>query len=284
MSQHKPEGAGVGLRSQHYSYILNNKPDIPWFEALTENYMGEGGMPLHHLEKIRQNYPLTFHGVGMSLGSTDPLNMDYLKILKNMMTIYQPLHVSDHLSWVSFQNHYAHELLPFPYNNETLKHLEERISFVQEYLGQHILIENPSSYMNFNNSDITEWDFINELTRTTGCKLLLDINNVYVSSFNIGLDAEKYIQLIEKDSIEEIHLAGFEDRGSHLYDTHGDKVDQNVWQLYQKLIEINGPVASLIEWDTDIPDFSILHAEAKKAQLILDKNSLTSSHTVSACI
>lgn len=283
MNQHKPEGAGIGLRSQHYQYILDNKPGIPWVEALTENYMGEGGTPLHYLEKICQHYPLTLHGVGMSLGSTDPLNMDYLKILKKMVNRYQPLLVSDHLSWVSFKNHYAHELLPFPYNNETLKHVAERVSFVQDYLGQAILIENPSSYMSFTDNDISEWDFINELTHSTGCKLLLDINNVYVSASNIGLNAEKYIELIDKDSIEEIHLAGFEDRGTHLYDTHGSKVDLNVWALYEKLIKLKGPVASLIEWDTDIPEFSILQSEAKKAQVILDQHSLSSTRTVSAC-
>jgi len=272
MKQIKPVGAGIGLRSQHYAYILKNKPEVPWFEALTENYMGEGGMPLYYLEKIRQDYPITFHGVGMSLGSVDPLNMDYMKTLKYMIKRYQPLHISDHLSWVSFQKHYAHELLPFPYNEQTLQHLSDKISSAQDYLGQEILVENPSSYMNFKHSEINEWDFINQLAKQTGCKILLDVNNIYVSAFNTGLNAEDYIQNIDKQNISEIHLAGFEDRGSHLYDTHGKEVSQAVWLLYQKLIKLGGAIPSLIEWDSHIPEFSVLLEEVHKAQEILDYN------------
>lgn len=268
-----PKDAGIGLRSEHYSHIINNRPDTNWFEILTENYMGEGGMPLYYLDKIRQDYPITFHGVGMSLGSADPLNMSYMKKLRTMIKQYQPLQVSDHLSWVSIQRRYAHELLPFPYNTPSLNHLSDKISAAQDYLGIQLLIENPSSYMCLKQSDMSEWDFINQLVKKTGCKLLLDVNNIYVSAFNTSFNAEEYINKIDKQHIAEIHLAGFEDRETHLYDTHGSIVDNKVWNLYQKLIEQTGPVATLIEWDTDIPEFSVLESEASKAQQILDQYS-----------
>jgi len=270
--------AGIGLRSEHYAHILEHKPKTPWFEVLTENYMGNGGMPLYYLDEIRENYPISFHGVGMSLASADTLNTKYMRKLKEMIKRYQPQRVSDHLSWVSVEQRYAHELLPFPYNSQTLQHLSDKISAAQEFLGQQILVENPSSYMCFKQSDMSEWDFINQLLETTGCQLLLDVNNIYVSAFNTGFDAPHYIQSINKNAIGEVHLAGFEDRGSHLYDTHGACVHNGVWQLYEQLITSAGPLPCLIEWDTDIPDFSTLQGEAEKAQQILDKYSPTPAH------
>jgi len=270
MSQLLSQGAGIGLRSIHYAHILETLPKVPWFEVLTENYMGEGGMPIYYLEKIRQEYPITFHGVGMSLGSADPLNMQYMKKLKTMIERYQPQQVSDHLSWISVNQQYAHELLPFPYNDQTLQHLCDKISAAQDYLGQYLLVENPSSYMCFKQSDTSEWEFINQLLQRTGCKLLLDVNNIYVSAYNTGLDALKYIQLIDKESIAEVHLAGFEDRGTHYYDTHGSTIHADVWKLYQQLIDFSGPKATLVEWDTDIPDFNVLQEEAGKAQKIIN--------------
>jgi len=282
MLQLLPKSAGIGLRPEHYSTIIENKPDIGWFEILTENYMGEGGLPLIYLDKIRENYPISFHGVGMSLASTDPLNMNYMIQLKNMIQRFQPLHISDHMSWVSVQQQYAHELLPFPYYPESLQHLTDKISQAQDFLQQQILIENPSSYMLFDESNIPEWDFINQLIDKSGCKLLLDVNNIYVSAFNTGFNPQKYIQRINKENIAEIHLAGFEDRGSHLYDTHGAVIHDDVWSLYEELINLTGPVPTLIEWDTDIPEFYILHSEANKAQHIINQHS--STHNLSHCI
>lgn len=270
-----PKSAGIGLRSEHYSTIINNKPDIAWFEILTENYMGDGGLPLQNLDKIRKNYPISFHGVGMSLASADPLNMNYMRKLKNMIQRYQPLQVSDHMSWVSVQQQYAHELLPFPYYHESLDLLTDKISRAQDFLQQQILIENPSSYMSFNQSDMSEWDFINQLVKKSGCKLLLDVNNIYVSAFNTNFNSSNYIQEIDKENIAEIHLAGFEDRGSHLYDTHGSLIHKDVWALYDELIQLTGPVPTLIEWDTDIPEFSVLQSESNKAQQIINQHSLT---------
>ncbi len=268
---------GIGLRSEHYSFILENRPDTPWFEILTENYMGDGGMPLYYLEKIRENYPITFHGVGMSLASMDTLDIRYMRKLKEMINRYQPLQVSDHLSWVSVKQRYAHELLPFPWNRQSLQHLSDKIAAAQDFLGQQILVENPSGYMCFEQSDMSEWDFINQLTRDTNCKLLLDVNNIYVSAFNTGFNAQQYIQSINKNSIAEVHLAGFEDRGTHLYDTHGSCVHPEVWQLYETLISSSGPVPTLIEWDTDIPDYTTLQTEANKAQAILDQSIILNS-------
>jgi len=270
-TQMLPANAGIGLRSCHYSHILEKLPTVSWFEVLTENYMGDGGMPLYYLDKIRAHYPVSFHGVGMSLASADPLNMKYMKKLKSMIHRFQPLQVSDHLSWVSVKNRYAHELLPFPYNVQTLNHLIDKISAAQDYLGQSILVENPSSYMCFNQSDMSEADFINQLVKRSGCQLLLDVNNIYVSAYNTGFDANEYIANIDKEQIAEIHLAGFEDRGDHYYDTHGSRVHKDVWSLYQQLISEAGAIPSLIEWDTDIPEFSVLEYEAEKAQKILDR-------------
>ena len=287
MSNHRlPADAGIGLRSCHYSHILETLPAISWFEVLTENYMGDGGMPLYYLDKIRQHYPVSFHGVGMSLASADPLNMKYMNKLKAMINRFQPLQVSDHLSWVSVKNRYAHELLPFPYNKQTLNHLADKISAAQDYLGQSILVENPSSYMSFNHSDISEVDFINQLVKRTGCQLLLDVNNIYVSAYNTSFDASEYIAGIDKAQIAEVHLAGFEDRGDHYYDTHGSRVHEDVWKLYQQLISEAGAIPSLIEWDTDIPEFTELEEEANKAQAIIDSlnNTKMNNRVAGQCI
>lgn len=266
-------GAGIGLRAEHYQYIVTEKPATPWFEVLTENYMCDGGLPLYYLDKIRQNYPVTFHGVGMSLASADPLNMQYMKHLKKLMQQFEPAHVSDHLSWVSFDQNYLHDLLPFPYHEESLRHLANKIDQAQEYLNTTLLVENPSSYIGFKQSDIAEYDFINQLVNLTGCKILLDVNNIYVSSFNTGLDANNYISNINKQAIGEIHLAGFEDRGHYYYDTHGDQVNDSVWHLYESLIQLSGHIPSLVEWDNDIPHFKELQIEADKAQTILNRHS-----------
>lgn len=270
MSKTQINGAGIGLRSKHYQHILSSEPDVPWFEILTENYMGDGGLPLYYLEKIRQLYPLTFHGVGMSLGSVDPLDMKYMNKLKHLVKRFQPAHISDHLSWVSFSGKYLHELLPFSYNQQNLQHIASKIDAAQDFLGMPIAVENPSSYMCLKYSDMSEWDFINLLCQTTGCKLLLDVNNIYVSACNTDFNQDEYINNIDIHHIIEIHLAGFEDRGTHLYDTHGSRVNCRVWELFQQLINRSGPIPSLLEWDTDIPDFSVLQAESEKAQHILD--------------
>ncbi|MDH3977106.1 MAG: DUF692 domain-containing protein [Gammaproteobacteria bacterium] len=268
------ENTGIGLRAQHYRDILEKKPDIPWFEVLSENYLSAGGLALHHLEQIRERYPVTLHGVGMSLGSTDPLNRDYLKKLKSLAERIEPAWISDHLAWISADGHYVHDLLPLPYTEEALNNFAARVDEVQEYLGCQLLIENPSSYMSFTESDLTEWEFLNELTRKTDCNLLLDVNNLYVCSQNLSFDPVLYLEALSEGRVKEIHLAGYEAQDNFLFDTHGQRVHPPVWELYEKTVNHLGPIPTLIEWDTDIPAFDVLTEEAGKAQQILNAGSL----------
>ena len=262
-------GAGIGLRSQHYQEIITHQPGVNWFEALTENYFGEGGLPLYHLEQVRMNYPITLHGVGMSLGSSDPVNRDYLTRLKRLDRCFEPVYISDHLAWVSVSGCYLHDLMPLPYTEEALNNVAANTIRAQDYLGRKLLIENPASYLSFNHSEMTEWEFINELVKKTDCNLLIDVNNIYVSSVNHGFEAIRYIEAIPADRVKEIHLAGYEAHANYLFDTHGYPVHSPVWELYKMAIKHFGPVPTLIEWDTNIPEFNVLVKEADKADRIL---------------
>lgn len=263
-------GAGIGLRSKHYQEILRGSR-IPWFEVLTENYIGDGGLPLHFLERIRADYPVTLHGVGLSLGSTDPLNFDYLNRLKALIERIEPACVSDHLAWISSGGRYVHDLLPLPYTREALDHVIERVKQIQDFLGRRLMIENPSSYMGYKDSEMTEWEFLQSLVVETDCDLLFDVNNVFVSGRNHGFDPIEYLHALPQGRVKEIHLAGYEAHNNYLFDTHGYRVHPPVWELYQATIERLGSVPTLIEWDNDIPEFAILVDEANKAQRVLDK-------------
>ncbi len=264
-------GAGVGLRACHYRDILAEHPPLPWVEVLADNYFGDGGLPLDYLDEVRCLYPVTLHGVGMSLGSTDPLDHVYLKRLKRLIDRIEPALVSDHLAWISTGGVYLHELLPLPYTEETLAHVAQRIEEAQDFLGRQLLIENPSSYLTFQQADMTEERFLARLVERTGCALLLDVNNLYVSAMNHGWDALAHVQALPKESIHEIHLAGYEERDAYLYDTHGKRVHAPVWELYRATLSAIGPVPTLIEWDTDIPPLGVLMEEAAKAQRFLDE-------------
>jgi len=269
---HSPiNGAGIGLRSRHYQEILDTKPAIPWFEVLSENYFGAGGLPIYHLERIRELYPVTLHGVGMSLGSADPLNFDYLARLKKLAEQIEPAYISDHLAWISVDGRHVHDLLPLPYTEEALTHFADRVVQVQDYLGRRLLIENPSSYMSFKNVDMTEWEFLQELVKRADCDLLFDVNNVYVSSKNHGFDPVEYLHALPEGRVREIHLAGYEEQDDYLFDTHGYRVHPPVWDLYRETIHHLGPVPTLIEWDNDIPKFEVLADEAGKAQKVLNE-------------
>ena len=269
--QRRPiQGVGIGLRSPHHQLVQEQNPDVPWFEVLIDNYLGKGGAPLAHLVNICQNYPLTFHGVGMSLGSTDPLNKKYLHQLKQLVDRFQPAWVSDHLCWVSVGNRYAHDLLPLPYIEQAITLVCDRIKHVQDFLGQQILIENVSSYLTYKISVMEEWEFLQQVAEQADCHILLDINNIYVSAQNHGFDAMQYIQHIPVERVREFHLAGYEDMGTHLLDTHGEAVHEPVWRLYEKAIQHFGPAPTLIEWDNNIPAFDVLKAEAKRAAQILE--------------
>ncbi len=261
-----PNGVGVGLRSCHYSYIEAEHPKIPFFEVVSDNYFCEGGPSLFHLEKIRSLYPVTLHGVGMSLGSSDPLNRDYLSKLKSLIRFTEPLMVSDHLCWTSFEGQYFHELLPLPYTEEAVMHVAGRIREVQDYLEMPIMIENVSSYLSFTHSYLTEWDFLQTVAEEADCFILLDINNIYVSAQNNGFNPHDYLQGLSTQRIAQFHLAGFEDRGTHLLDTHSAPVNPSVTHLFTTALNKFGPLPTVIEWDNHIPNFIQLQQEAYQAQ------------------
>lgn len=270
-----PARAGIGLRAEHYIEVLETLPAIGWLEVHSENYFGAGGKPLHFLKRIRAHYPLSLHGVGLSMGSTDPLNTAHLAKLKDLIRRFEPALVSEHLSWGSVGGRYLNDLLPLPYTEEALRHMVERVSKVQDYLGRQILIENISSYLQYQISTIPEWEFLAELARRSGCGLLLDVNNIYVSARNHGFDARTYLQAIPMDRVQEIHLAGFTvnrfEDGEILIDTHNRPVSQAVWGLYRLAVQRFGPIPTLIEWDTDLPPLAVLLDEAHQADAILEE-------------
>lgn len=264
-------GTGIGLRSPHVNEILTELPSIPWFELLVDNHMVEGGLIALQLKKVCQHYPTTFHGVGLSLGSVDPLNMDYLAKLKKLMQQHQVAWLSEHCCFTSVNGMHSHDLLPIPYSEESLRHMVQRISQVQDYLGERILIENVSSYMKFAESTIPEAEFIREVAEQSDCWLLIDVNNMYVNHINQGIDTGDYINKISLERIKEIHLAGFDDRGDYVLDAHNNPVAEPVWKLYEKLIHKVPETPTLIEWDNDIPSLQRLIQEAEKAELIKEK-------------
>jgi uncharacterized protein len=266
-----PCNVGVGLRATHYQEILKTLPKVGWFEVHSENYFGAGGQPLHFLEQIRNHYPISLHGVGLSLGSTDALNQMHLKKLKNLIQRIQPGLVSEHLCWGSIGGRSLNDLLPLPYTQEALDHISAHIRQAQDFLDRRILIENVSSYLQFKYSVIPEWEFLREVATLSGCGILLDVNNIYVNSINHSFDPTRYIDAISVDTVEEIHLAGFDTNGSCLIDTHGTPVSKEVWALYEYALASFGAKPTLIEWDTDIPPLATLLREATKAQLRLEQ-------------
>jgi uncharacterized protein (UPF0276 family) len=262
-------GLGVGLRNQHFSYLMTHDPDVDWFEIISENFIDNYGYARRVLERVVSIRPLVMHGVALSIGSTDPLNWEYLKKLKALAEFVQPAWISDHLCWTGVAGVNTHDLLPLPLNDESLRHVAERVRQVQNFLERPLVLENPSSYLEFNNSTLAEWDFLSELSRETGCGLLLDVNNVYVSGYNHGFDPEHYIRNIAHDAVVQIHLAGPTDCGRFLVDTHDQPVPARVWELYRLAQELTGGVSTLLEWDSNIPDFPELVAELRKSEAAL---------------
>lgn len=261
-------GFGLGLRTEHYQHVLDNKPDVDWFEILSENYMVPGGKPLDFLDKIRADYPMVMHGVSLSIGGTDPLDKTYLKQLKQLATRVEPHWISDHLCWTSVNQHNSHDLLPLPYNEATIEHVAERIRQVQDYLGRQLLIENLSSYVTYNESEMSEWEFLNEIARRADCHVLLDINNIFVSAHNHHFEPIDYINGIDIDRVMQFHLAGHSYNGSMIIDTHDHDVCDPVWDLYAKALQRFGAVSTMIERDDNIPEFDELHDELKTAEKI----------------
>jgi uncharacterized protein (UPF0276 family) len=248
------QGFGLGLRSEHFAAFESSpQPRVNWLEILSENYMVPGGAPLWHLDRIRRDFPMVMHGVSLNIGSTDPLNQDYLHDLKALVQRVEPGWVSDHLCWTGTQGMNLHDLLPLPYTHEALLHVVQRIQQVQDFLGRRLVIENPSTYATFAANQMPEWEFIGELLQRADCELLLDVNNVYVSGVNQGFDPRHYIDAIPKGRVRQIHLAGHETQDGYLVDTHDQPVCEAVWQLYAYTLQHCGSVPTMIERDDNIP-------------------------------
>ncbi len=268
-----PPRGGIGLRAEHYRDVLDARPAIGWLEVHSENYFELDSIPFHYLERARAHYPVSLHGVGLSLGSTDPLNLDHLRQLKALIGRIEPGLISDHLCWCSVADRYLNDLLPLPYTEEALLHTASRIRETQDFLGRRLLIENPSSYLEYRHSTIPEWEFLAALVKLADCDLLLDVNNVYVSSRNHGFDPRLYLAAIPGERVHEIHLAGHSVRdfpeGQFLIDTHNAPVCEDVWTLYRETIERLGDRPTLIEWDSELPALSVLVEEADRADRIM---------------
>jgi uncharacterized protein (UPF0276 family) len=262
-------GLGLGLRSKHYDHLLKNDPVVDWFEIISENYMNNFGFARHVLEHIAGVRPVVMHGVSMSIGSSDPLDLQYLEQLKELAAFVKPVWISDHLCWTGVAHMNTHDLLPLPLTLESLQHVTERVNRVQDFLQRPLVLENPSTYMEFRDSTLHEWEFLSELVSLTGCGLLLDVNNVFVSAHNHGFDPEFYIRNIPHKAVVQIHIAGPTDCGELLIDTHDQPVPTEVWQLYRLAQELTGGVSTLLEWDANIPDYPELVTEVEKARKVL---------------
>ncbi|MGC8536364.1 MAG: DUF692 domain-containing protein [Rhizomicrobium sp.] len=277
MSQHSatmPPRAGVGLKAQHYRQVIEHACDIGFFEVHAENYMGAGGPPHRYLQAVRERYPLSLHGVGLSIGKAGPLDLSHLGRLKELIARYQPDLFSEHLAWSSHGTDFYNDLLPVPYTRQTLEHICGHIDEVQEALARQILLENPSTYVGFAQSTYSEPQFIAEVAKRTGCGLLFDVNNVHVSCTNQNWDVARYIADYPLDLVQEIHLAGHkpdaDEQGRDLLiDSHDRAVSTTIWQLYTEIIDITGALPTLIEWDNDVPEWQILAQEAQFAEAIL---------------
>ncbi len=258
-------GHGVGLRTQHFPQLLAAPPPVDWVEAISENFLAAGGRPLAVLEKVRREVPVVLHGVALSLGAVDPLSERYLADLARLVRRIEPVFVSDHLCWGTHRGSYVHDLLPLPYTEEALAHVAARVGAVQDRLGRPLLLENPSAYVAARDSTMTEWEFLAALCRRTGCGVLLDVNNVWVSSRNLGFDPGAYLDGIPVDGVGYFHLAGHTDRGAYLLDSHAAPVPPEVWGLYRRAVRRFGRVPALVEWDDLVPPLEVLVAESRRA-------------------
>jgi uncharacterized protein (UPF0276 family) len=261
-------GYGLGLRRQHYDDVLDTRPDVDWFEVISENYMVQGGKPLHYLSKIRELYPIVMHGVSLSIGSTEPLDYGYLKQLKNLIEQVEPIWLSDHLCWTGVDKLNMHDLLPLPYTEETIEHVVDRVVRVQDYLGQRILLENVSSFISYSESQLSEWDFLCEVAQRADSLILLDINNIYVSAFNHSFDPSTYLKAMPAERIYQIHLAGHTREENLIIDTHDHPIADPVYDLYAKAVERFGRVSTMIERDDNIPPLTDLLQELEHVRRI----------------
>lgn len=265
-------GLGLGLRNTHFEYIASQWPAVDWFEAISENFMDSGGRPRHIIRQVAERYPVVLHGVSLSIGSTDPLNFDYLAKLKALAAEVKPAWVSDHLCWTGVLGLNTHDLLPVPLTEETLKHVAGRVGEVQDFLERPLILENPSTYLSFTQSNIAEPEFLRQLSDRTGCGLLLDVNNAYVSCYNAGEDPVAYIESFPCEKVVQMHLAGHQNCGTHIIDTHDQPVLPEVWELYGLAWTKTRGASTLLEWDGNIPSFEECHAELLKAKKYMDGN------------
>lgn len=271
VNKHPPLGMGLGLRSEHYHTIIEECPSVDWFEILTENYLVDGGNPLYYLDKIRQNYPMVMHGVSLSIGSHDPLNFDYLKKVKQLAERIEPKWISDHLCWTGVHQRNIHDLLPLPYTEQLIHHVVDRVKQVQDYYQRQLLLENVSSYITYNESEMSEWEFISEIANRADCLILLDINNIYVSAYNHGFDPETYLNNVPVERVQQFHLAGHLNCDDYIIDTHDHPVTAKVWDLYSKAIKQFGDVSTMIERDDNIPPFEELWQELQWAKMLKEQ-------------
>jgi hypothetical protein len=259
-------GIGIGLRTVHYTHIVDAKPTVDWFEILSDNYMHTAGRPLHYLDAVAERYPVALHGVGLSIGSTDPIDRAYLSELRSLRNRCGARWVSDHLCWTGVAGKNTHDLLPLPYTDETLRHLVDRVRFVQDFLGSPLALENPSTYVEFAGASMREWKFLARLAEEANCAILLDVNNVFVSARNHGFDPLTYLDGIPYDRVVQLHVAGHTDHGTHIIDSHIGPVIDDVWRLLGEAWDRAGGVSVLLEWDAEIPSFEQTHAEALRAR------------------
>jgi uncharacterized protein (UPF0276 family) len=261
-------GFGIGLRTPHFEDILAGEAEVDWFEILSENFMATGGRPMTVLDRVSERYPIVMHGVSMSIGSTDPIDFDYLAQLKALAERTKARWVSDHLCWTGVSGRNSHDLLPVPYNEETLAHVVDRIRIVQDFMERPLFFENPSTYLEFADSTMSEWQFLTEMSGQADCGLLIDVNNIYVSSFNHGWDPYQYLAGIPGQRVAQYHLAGHTNFGTHIIDSHSAPVTDAVWSLYREALQRFGARSTLLEWDADIPDLGVVVAEVDKARAV----------------
>ncbi len=259
-------GLGVGLRTVHYSHVLEKHPKVDWFEIISENFMATGGRPMWVLEQVAARYPIAMHGVSMGIGGTDPIDWAYMRELKSLAERCKAVWLGDHVCWTGVAGKNVHDLLPMPYTEQSLEHVVARIRAVQDFLGRPLVLENPSTYLEFASNSMSEWEFIARMSEAADCALLLDVNNVYVSSRNHGFDPFEYLAAIPLERVVQIHIAGHTDHGTHCIDTHTGEVIDPVWKLYAEVMRRAGSRATLLEWDADIPEFERVHAEVLKAK------------------
>ena len=274
VAMEKYAGFGIGLRPTHYQAILAGEAQgqVDWFEIISEDFLSLSGEPQYYLEKIAEQYPLAMHGVSMSIGSADPLNMDYMAALKKLADQVQPLWVSDHLCWTGVEQVNSHDLLPMPYTVEAVQHLAAKIKQAQDYLGRQMLFENVSSYVEFEQADMTEWDFVNAVSDEADCMILLDVNNIYVNAFNHNFEASTYLNAINPERVYQYHIAGHLNKGEHIIDTHDNTIIDPVWDLYRQACSRFKDVATLIERDSNIPPLSDLLVELAEAKKIAQQS------------